>query len=466
MRYCVLMGDEQLLYLFEKEDSVKPKAMLFMKTQTVHHVDDSLFGRPNCIQIVSADIATSRKNEEEKIHYFACENDDEKRDWLRFLRLHDTTKQPTRSTLPLRCPSFEPFLTRSSRALDDQDVKIIRSLRIDLMEGRDLSSPDLIRRSSDPYVVISMNQIKFGKTVVKLNTLAPFWGETFIFEYGGLYFWCLFFLFSHLLSFSCSDIHPRTTSLTLYVVSQSRIRIQKDSDIGKIHFNLDSLPLNKQVEEWFPLLPGNAGEGDGATSPRDSELGAIRAKITFSEERILPMEDYQPLFELLTEPDMSVVRRIGEVITKEREEVARRLLRIFSMRPGGCIEFLRILTHYEVNNTEDPNILFRGNSLATKAVDQYMKMVATRFLHNTLKNLVQAVYKDTQSYEVDPTRVEKADDLKKNWKRLNGLVTSFWDTIANAADKCPWELKSVFYNLQADVMAKFNDARVRHISVA
>jgi len=282
----------------------------------------------------------------------------------------------------------------------------------------------------------------------------------------GLYFWCLFFLFSHLLSFSCSDIHPRTTSLTLYVVSQSRIRIQKDSDIGKIHFNLDSLPLNKQVEEWFPLLPGNAGEGDGATSPRDSELGAIRAKITFSEERILPMEDYQPLFELLTEPDMSVVRRIGEVITKEREEVARRLLRIFSMRPGGCIEFLRILTHYEVNNTEDPNILFRGNSLATKAVDQYMKMVATRFLHNTLKNLVQAVYKDTQSYEVDPTRVEKADDLKKNWKRLNGLVTSFWDTIANAADKCPWELKSVFYNLQADVMAKFNDARVRHISVA
>ena len=82
--------------------------------------------------------------------------------------------------------------------------------------------------------------------------------------------------------------------------------------------------------------------------------------------------------------------------------------------------------------------MFRGNSLATKALDQYMKMIGTRFLHNTMKNLTQAVYKDSQSSEVDPTRVDKPDELKKNWKRLNSYVTLFWETIANAADKCPW----------------------------
>jgi len=48
---------------------------------------------------------------------------------------------------------------------------------------------------------------------------------------------------------------------------------------------------------------------------------------------------------------MAVIRKVGEVITKEREEVARRLLRIFSTRPGGCVEFLNLLTHYEIMGT-------------------------------------------------------------------------------------------------------------------
>ena len=67
-----------------------------------------------------------------------------------------------------------------------------------------------------------------------------------------------------------------------------------------------------------------------------------------------------------------------------------------------------------------------------------MKMIAMSFLHNTLRNLVKTIYKETQSCEVDPTRLEKGEDIKKNWKRLNNYITLFWETIANAADKFPW----------------------------
>jgi len=92
VRYCVLMGEEQLLYLFESEDSVKPKGHLDLKGHSVLSVDDSYFGKPNCLQLVSTEY-TSRKDEN-KIHYFACDSEEEKRDWLHYLRFHDTSKQP------------------------------------------------------------------------------------------------------------------------------------------------------------------------------------------------------------------------------------------------------------------------------------------------------------------------------------------------------------------------------------
>jgi len=172
---------------------------------------------------------------------------------------------------------------------------VIRSLKVEIMEGRDLLSPDIIRRSSDPYTVITLNQIKTAKTVVKLNSVAPFWGESFFLE--SVFFktpaWCFpmlivfcFVLFCFVLfhfvscSFSSSDIHPKINSLTLYVNSQSRIRIQKDSEIGKLHFSFEQLPRNKQIEEWFNLAPVTAGENEGAISPKESDLGAIRVKIT------------------------------------------------------------------------------------------------------------------------------------------------------------------------------------------
>jgi hypothetical protein len=39
----------------------------------------------------------------------------------------------------------------------------------------------------------------------------------------------------------------------------------------------------------------------------------------------------------------------------------------------------------------DPNTLFRGNSLATKAVDEFMKHAGMQYLHDTLKSIVDEV---------------------------------------------------------------------------
>jgi len=68
--------------------------------------------------------------------------------------------------------------------------------------------------------------------------------------------------------------------LAIPVLSQSRLKIQRDSELGKVVINLSQLPLNDKVEEWMPLVPMSVSDYD--TPSKDSELGALRVKITFS----------------------------------------------------------------------------------------------------------------------------------------------------------------------------------------
>ena len=54
----------------------------------------------------------------------------------------------------------------------------------------------------------------------------------------------------------------------------------------------------------------------------------------------------------------------------------------------------------DVEKTEDPSLLFRGNSIATKAVDLYMKLIGSKYLKNTLGLFIRDVYDNAQEFEV------------------------------------------------------------------
>jgi hypothetical protein len=67
-----------------------------------------------------------------------------------------------------------------------------------------------------------------------------------------------------------------------------------------------------------------------------------------------------------------------------------------------------------------------------------MKLLGDRYLANTLSRLVEQVYRERESCEVDPNRLESRDDLKRNWKRLMGHANEFWETINHSVEMCPW----------------------------
>ena len=55
--------------------------------------------------------------------------------------------------------------------------------------------------------------------------------------------------------------------------------------------------------------------------------------------------------------------------------------------------------------TEKKETLFRGNTLATKLMDQYMKMVAIPYLQNSIKSVILKIMESRQNCEVSVTGV-------------------------------------------------------------
>jgi hypothetical protein len=102
--------------------------------------------------------------------------------------------------------------------------------------------------------------------------------------------------------------------------------------------------------------------------------------------------------QLLLDEEQMVVDALGEVTT-EREEVAMTLCRIFEVK-NKAIMLIAHATCKEIDATENPDVIFRANTLATKALDYYMKLVGLPYLYATLHAVVKEIYNYKKPFEV------------------------------------------------------------------
>ncbi|OPJ79470.1 hypothetical protein AV530_000471 [Patagioenas fasciata monilis] len=81
--YFILEGnDAQLIYFESEKRATKPKGLIDLSVCSVYGVHDSLFGRPNCFQIV-----VQHFSEEHYIFYFAGETPEQAQDWMKALQI-------------------------------------------------------------------------------------------------------------------------------------------------------------------------------------------------------------------------------------------------------------------------------------------------------------------------------------------------------------------------------------------
>ncbi|XP_039572758.1 RAS protein activator like-3-like [Passer montanus] len=92
---------------------------------------------------------------------------------------------------------------------------------------------------------------------------------------------------------------------------------------------------------------------------------------------------------------------------------------------------------------EHEALIFRENTLATKAIDEYMKLVGAKYLQDTLGELVAQLCSSERSSEVDPSRCSGLE-LPEHQQHLRHVCEETLRRITDGSESFPAELGEVF----------------------
>jgi len=105
----------------------------------------------------------------------------------------------------------------------------------------------------------------------------------------------------------------------------------------------------------------------------------------------------------------------------------------------------------EMSTVENQHLAFRGNSIATKAMEAYIKLVAGSYLRSTLQSVVNEIITSEVDLEVDPVKVTTAldaEELAKRRANLRTAVKQVWSRVAKSYSYFPPRLQRCFSKIR------------------
>jgi neurofibromin 1 len=152
-----------------------------------------------------------------------------------------------------------------------------------------------------------------------------------------------------------------------------------------------------------------------------------------------------------------IAMALANVMSSEyMDELARVLIIIFDAK-RLLPQLLSQMFMKEVEVADCYQIIFRGNSLASKIMSFCFKIYGTQYLVQLFQPLLTNLFSPDhifKSYEVDPSRVECNERVDENRQNLLQLTQSVIDAIVNSTHIFPLHLRIVCHCLYHVVSAK------------
>ncbi|KAH9287323.1 Disabled -like protein 2-interacting protein [Echinococcus granulosus] len=150
----------------------------------------------------------------------------------------------------------------------------------------------------------------------------------------------------------------------------------------------------------------------------------LRVSVRYKSVDVLPISAYLPLHTLVRESGLEFIEWFEHLIPlKLKEEVASCFVNLHE-RGGTAAAFLTELVVREVSGLENESMTFRSNTMATKAVESYIKLVGKDYLHNLLYRYIQRVLFCPETWEVDPDKLLPSSLSSGTLLSPNGQGTS------------------------------------------
>ncbi|XP_059408276.1 ras GTPase-activating protein 3 isoform X2 [Carassius carassius] len=348
---------------------------------------------------------------------------------------------------------------RLSEVITDSGV-ICHKLATRVLECQDLP---IVNGQCDPYAAVSLlgpSRSEAKKTKVKRKTNNPQFDEVFFFEVTKPLSYT-----KRQFDVEEDDVDKLALKVDLWNASNLKFG---DEFLGEVRVPLKVLGQSGVHDAWYFLQPRD----NGNKSVKADELGSLRLNIIYTEDHVFPTEHYNPLRDLLllqsahVEPvSASAAHILGEVC-REKQEAAVPLVRLF-LHYGKIVPFLSAIAHAEINRTQDPNTIFRGNSLTSKCIDETMKLAGMHYLRVTLKPIIDEICTDHKPCEIDPVKLKESENLDTNRENLRQYVDRIFNVITSSGVSCPTVMCDIFFSLRESAASRFqDDPDVRYTAVS
>jgi len=136
-----------------------------------------------------------------------------------------------------------------------------------------------------------------------------------------------------------------------------------------------------------------------------------------------------------------------------REQFSQTVLKILETR-GKSHEFLLHLSKKDLLDIKEASVLFRTNTVATKAVVEYMKMVGQSYISDTLFPPIRAITQSNTRYDDSSFSSE-----------LEVVCNAVLSCILGSANRVPLQLKKLFKAIKQIAVERFGEENVSYLSV-
>ncbi|XP_077426573.1 disabled homolog 2-interacting protein [Vanacampus margaritifer] len=374
----------------------------------VRPVHSSILGEKYCFEVINS----------ENTHCFGCSSAAERDRWIEDLR-------------------------RAAQPNKDNIERTENSLNLWVKEAKDLPPK---RRY---YCEVHLDGTLFARTatrpVGKVSSQAVECSSGSLSGSGGVpggcqLFWGEFFELDNL---------PCISQITLHLFREEDLKKKRHSrdefglqPLGSVNIHLADIQGRTYQEKWYPIIPYKLSTG--CTKENLGPQASLRIKARFQNLQVLPMEKYKEFAEYVTVNYAEMCKSLEPLLNvKGREELAGALVHVLQSI-GKAKEFLVDLGTAEIERLGDKEaLIFRENTLATKAIDEYMKLVGQKYLIDTLGDFIIRLYVTGYNCEVDPRKCH-ASELSNNQRHLRQVCDEVVRKIIDLHGHFPEELNKIF----------------------